>query len=46
MHKKRNINRRIDADIFEITFDDIEALLRNQDSKCYYSEISMNYDEN
>ena len=44
--KTRLANGRFDAGIFELTFDDIKNLWKNQDKKCYYSGIKMNYDKN
>jgi hypothetical protein len=44
--KVRLSNGRIEAGVFELTFEDIEALWKNQDGKCYYSSIQMNHDKN
>jgi hypothetical protein len=44
--KKRFDKGRIEAGIFELIIDDLKTLWENQNGKCYYSGIQMNYDKN
>lgn len=43
--KKRFNKGRIDAGVFDLTFENIECLWNSQDGKCYYSNIPMKYDQ-
>jgi len=48
--KKNSKNRlnvnRIDAGVFDITFNDLNELCENQKGLCYYSKLPMNFDKN
>jgi hypothetical protein len=46
-HAKKILDKgQIEAGIFELIIDDLQTLWENQEGKCYYSGIKMNYDKN